>query len=64
MKRDALQTFWNHAGIELDPAKLGNPSQISWRSCSRFDFRFFILSLFGVISPARQVSGLNTQDKI
>jgi hypothetical protein len=47
MKRDALQTFWNHAGIEPDPAKLGNPSQISWRSCSRFDFRFFILSLFG-----------------
>ena len=25
MKRDALQTFWNHAGIEPDPAKLGNP---------------------------------------
>src|SRR5260221_3916252 len=42
----------------------GNPSQISWRSCSRFDFLFFILGRFGVISPASQAPGLAAQDKI
>ena len=64
MKRDVLQTFWKHVGIELDLAKPWKLKPDLLALLQSLRFPIFILSHFGVISPPRQAFDLGAQDKI